>query len=266
MKIKFQDELLNTINSFTSDTLPHSIILKGKAGSGKHLICDYICGLFDLSRIDIKDSINSDLLIGMYAFNLRYLYVIDIHSLLTKDQNSLLKVLEDSPTNAYYILIVNDEDILLPTIENRCFKLSTHVYSKEELGTFISDKNEDRELILTLSETPGDIERFKSQNLKGMMELSNKIIDKMKVASFYNALSISDKMAYKNEKSKFDLNIFLSVFKNCLLESLLQEATSLKMSYYNELIKFNKKLEVRNLNMKHLFENFLTHLWQLSRV
>ena len=46
--IKGQSKLLNIVNNFTLDTLPHTILLEGLKGSGKHSIVSYIADKLNL--------------------------------------------------------------------------------------------------------------------------------------------------------------------------------------------------------------------------
>ena len=53
MNIVNQDRILNYINSKSIDTLPKTILLEGKSGSGRHTIAKYIADKFNLIINDI---------------------------------------------------------------------------------------------------------------------------------------------------------------------------------------------------------------------
>lgn len=265
MEIKFQDKLLNYINGFNISTLSHTILLKGTLGSGRHLICNYISKKFELNIVDISKKLDEDTFSNICLSTIKNLYIIDIDNLLEKEQNSLLKILEEPNSYSYFILIARNSSKILPTIINRCFELKMGAYSKEELNYFIKENCNNKDLILSLSNTPGDVISFQDQDLEGMIDLSNKMIQKMSVASFPNALSISDKIAFKNEKSKYDFNIFIKVLYATIINNI-NYSNKINVEYLKLINDLIEKLSLRNLNLKYLFENFLAKMWKVSRV
>jgi DNA polymerase-3 subunit gamma/tau len=79
----------------------------------------------------IRDSITSH---AMFSEN--KIYILDEAHQLTKDaQNSLLKILEDTPDKVYFILCSTDPDKLIPTIRNRCHK---YLFSPPTEGELIN--------------------------------------------------------------------------------------------------------------------------------
>lgn len=81
--------------------------------------------------------------------------------------NCLLKVLEEPPTETYFILITSKEDLLLPTVKSRCQILKFSSLSDKEMKEFIDKKlsekiNKERvtELIDISSGSPGKFLRF----------------------------------------------------------------------------------------------------------
>ena len=103
------ESVVNIINSYTLDTLPHSILLNGKEGSGKHVLSDYISDKFNLNLLDITDDLSEDLINNIYRNSSPRLYQIDLRKIPEKDQNILFDIFEilDRPRNALFTGIKN---------------------------------------------------------------------------------------------------------------------------------------------------------------
>ena len=72
-----QEKLINQIDKLTLDTFPHSTMLVGDLGSGKHTICDYITNKFGLPKFDITDKISQETIEEIYTKVEPIFYIID---------------------------------------------------------------------------------------------------------------------------------------------------------------------------------------------
>jgi len=261
-----QESLIQIIDSFSLESFPKSILLQGLKGSGKHMICDYISTKFNLPIENISKSINIDKLEEIYKRVEPYLYIIDMNIItaknkVDKEQSILLKFIEEPLQNSFIIILCENTNQLLPTIHNRCFKLFMNIYSKEILGKFI-DLDCDNKLILDIAKTPGQIREIKGEKLSDALEFTNKIIDNLASVPYYNALKISDSIAFEDEKNKYSLDVLTSLIVYNLRQRLRKEYTD---KYYFMYVSFNTLIQELNLpyiNKKYLFENKLFEIKQ----
>ena len=101
-----QANLLEKINSYTLDTFPHSVLLLGDKGCGKHLLCSEIAKKLELNIVDITENISAEFIDNIYRSCTPNLYVVDLSKFLfDKEQNVLLKFVEEPLTNAFVILL-----------------------------------------------------------------------------------------------------------------------------------------------------------------
>ena len=98
--IKGQEELFTKIDSFTNETLPHSILLIGEVGSGKDEVCKYIADKFDLDLFDLTESISNEFIDQINQMQTRSLYVVDMQKITIKDQNSNMLYVINKDTTA----------------------------------------------------------------------------------------------------------------------------------------------------------------------
>jgi len=93
-----------------------------------------------------------------------------------------------------------------------------------------------------------------------MVKLANLIISKIQVASFSNVLNIVDKIGFKEEKDKYNVNIFLKVLMYCLIEKIKVDNNYYYLYFYDALISLMGCLHVKNIDKQRAFENFLVTL------
>ncbi len=125
-----QPKLMSTINSYTIQTLPKSLMFVGPTGCGKHTLAKYIANKFELDFIEIDEKISSVDLEDFLYSTLDTVYLIDLNKFSEKQQNQFLKFIEEPTKSVYVILITNSEVNVLNTILNRCIKFSFEPYTK----------------------------------------------------------------------------------------------------------------------------------------
>ena len=189
-----QKYLQNLLKDFTIDTFPQSLLLIGEKGCGRHTYCNLIKERLEntsrypiqLNALDITNNISLEFI---EEINIRvepYLYVIDISKISIREQNIILKLLEEPMQNTFLVIICESTSQVLPTVLNRCQRWYFEDYTAEELMYFSQDTS-----LLEILHTPGKLLEFKGTDIKAYKELIEKIFDKMSVASLPNALSIS---------------------------------------------------------------------------
>lgn len=260
-----QEKLVARLKSFTVATLPHSILLTGEFGCGKHTLVNELKDYYGLDLFYITDNLTLEGLEQINDRKLPAMYVIDATNITEKQQNVILKFLEEPSQLVYIIIICENKSLLLETVVNRCVSFEFEPYTRQELMSFVSDDILNKELLLTLCNTPGRIKMTNSSVLQDMNELCLKIISKIKTANYANTLSISNKINYDKNYDKFDIKVFM----NCLMYNILNEYKSksdtLLYRYYNIINKYSNRLKDTRLNKEMLIENTLTELWQESR-
>ena len=131
--LKGQDELLTQINSYTLDTIPRSVILLGLKGCGKHSLITYIANRLDLPTVFITESIDNEVVETFITRPQPYIYVFNTDFLSIKQQNVLLKFIEEPLKNSYIFICCETKSQLLDTILNRCIIWSFKNFLKRRL-------------------------------------------------------------------------------------------------------------------------------------
>lgn len=260
-----QDKLLSIIDNHSIDSFPRSVMLLGAQGSGKHTLCTYISNHLNLKIENITNNLTQEMIEEISTRVEPSIYLIETSKITVREENTILKFLEEPLKNAYIILIAESKNRLLDTIINRCQIWALESYSKETLSQFITREDIDKELVLELAHTPGQVKKYSSVNLKEYDELAEKILGFIDVASVPNTLTLVDKLSYKDEPDKLDVNIFFNVL---LHESWAYVVDNLK-PYANVCYDLTDRLVneslIANVDKKNLFERYLIALWKEVR-
>lgn len=255
-----QRKLLEIIDNYSLSSFPNTCLLLGEKGSGKHTVVNYLGERFGLPVIDLTDVLSHDVIDNIYRSSQIAFYVINLDKFIfaDKEQNSILKFIEEPLQNSFVVLIAENKQGILETISNRCIQFSMDKYSDDELLKF-SDNVE----LIKYIRTPGKLLSI-SANINDIKDLSNKIIDSMGKAHFANALTIANKFNYADNYDKIDIEIFIDL----LLSDLYERYVSCNdIEYYNLYMLVSnekKKLRDKRLNKKIFMQHLIIKLWRLT--
>jgi len=260
-----QERILNKLKSFTLQTLPHTILFVGKRGCGKHTIVKELASNFGIDVVDISEDINNDFLVEIYMRSLQVFYLIDIDKITERNQNTLLKILEEPPTSAYMVLISSSKKLLLDTVLNRCMIYEFEDYTKEQLKEFVrEDVYGDK--ALEVCTTPGQLLTLNYKTLDDIEESINKLLEKLNVVLLPSLLNLVDRVNFGDEYDKYDLDVFLTVLEKRIYRLILEQNKTINyFKIYNILCKYKTLFEDSRLKKNLLFENMLIEMWQESR-
>ncbi len=262
MMILGQEKICLKIDSLTLDLFPRSLMLVGPKGSGKHMIAEYVSKKFKLTLRDITTTLDQDTIEELYNRVEPYLYIINANELTVKEENTILKFIEEPLKNSYIILLAETDIGILHTIINRCQIWYLQNYSKEFLKTFVTDNNL---YVLDVATTPGQVIELCKSPLMEMVQLATKIIDKIDVASVSNTLTLSDKIGFKKESNKYDVKLFVMILLNKLTNCCKNSSDTKYVKSYMLTSELMKKLNVKNLDYKALFEGYVVQLRSIMR-
>ena len=154
-------------------------------------------------------------------------------------KNALLKVIEEVPNKAYFIMCLEDLSNTLATIQSRAIVFRMFTPSQEEIEEFArslyADKSQINEVdikhIGQICTSEGDVwmmHRYGAKKFYQYVEYVSHHICEMDGAKVF---SLSDRLALKDEEDKYDCRLFLKAlqlqfWENCtsLLKGVLDES------------------------------------------
>ena len=250
-----QERICNKINSCTLDTLPRTILLLGEYGSGRHSIVNYISNRFSLEIEDISDILTLETIDNITHRVEPKIYLIDSLKLTIKNENVILKFLEEPLKNSFIVIIGENRSSIIPTVLNRCQIWEMSIYDSNFLKTFVDNPSEQ---LIRVANTPGKMLEYQHYPLQEMFDLAHKIFSNIKSANFANVLTIGRFIAFKNEKDKFDFNLFTDILVLVCRDLFMNG--NLSFDIYVLTNKLNNNKYVFNVDKKALFEHYLIEL------
>lgn len=188
-------------------------------------------------------------------------YIINNAETMTKEaQNSLLKTLEEPQEYVVIILIVSDENSMLPTIKSRCTKIFFEKISDENLKTYIKEKIGDvhfEESMIKLSE--GSI--GKCIEISKKQEILKKIEDFINNIENMDEVQIINASSYFNE-NKEDINLILDYIYILIFNKTKEFSNKIKYIFAMEKVQNAKKKLSKSNNFDMTIDNMLIEIWR----
>ena len=263
-----QSELINRLNSYTINNFPKVSLFSAPKGYGKHQLIKYLQDKFNFNLIELTDKLSSEIINDLYLIQQNSFVIINLDNYTERDQNVLLKFLEDSPSCCYIILLSSDLTSVLETVLNRSQLFKFQDYLDSELQLIINKYSNQAipDYLVDFTKSPGQLLTLLQNNQYLDLEtLCTKIVTQSKKANLGNMLSINSKLNYAEEYNKFDPILFLQVLAKTASNKWIVEKDEFSNLVYfkttQTLITYNKD---PRLNLFNLIELLLIDIWQAA--
>jgi len=273
-------------NAIKQNNISHAYILSGETGSGKRTVSDAIAQTIQcenridgmdaceickpcmqakshnhpdikyithekasISVDDIRGQLNNDITIKPYSSNYKIYIIPDANKMTEQAQNSLLKTIEEPPGYAVIILITDNTDSLLPTIQSRCVTLNLRPLNNNEIAGYLTShlKLEPERAQIAAGFCQGNMGkaiRFASsedfQEMKDQILSLLKSIDKMSITDIVSAIRIFSKN--KNNINDY-LDLMLLWYRDVLMFKVTKDNNLLL--YQGEYQAISKQASLR---------------------
>lgn len=270
-----QRELLDRFKAMVDDktvVFPKFIILVGPKGSGKKTMANEIYKMISESAtINVNQYILEDVRVDTVRSMIidagkviePTIYVIpDADRMSTSAKNSMLKVTEEPPANAWFILTLENEYNALATIRSRGQVYKLQPYSGARIMDYIKMRFkevslEETEIMLDICETPGEVEFLYKAGVIALYEYVEKVVENIATVSGSNAFKIGSKIAFKDEEDKYDLRLFWKAFMKVCSDKM----RDLKDIKYADAIritsKYMQQLSTTGVNKSSTFDMWI---------
>lgn len=250
-----QKNNINTLIQWRCNkSVPRFIILSGDIGSGRLTLAKIIIKMINAKGIIMGNSIAEvrETIENAYRITEPACYIFrNADDMRTEAKNALLKVVEEPPNNAYFIMTVENIDNMLGTIKSRGTVISMEPYSQAELRSVCED-----DFILQYATNIADTKRERVE-LERTEACVLDVIDGLKAKSGTKILKATTNLRSKvTETDKIDCLLFMLMFKSELLHHpALYNQNSLK-----HLVKCTQELQRMSVNKKASIECMLINI------
>lgn len=224
---------------------PQFVVITGEEGSGRYTLAKHIIkNILDIQYIlpgnsadNVREVIEEA---SKCAIPTAYIF-LNADRMSTQAKNSLLKLTEEPPKSAYFIMTVEDKSRLLYTLQSRAVEFKMAPYSREELLAINSD-----EKYIKLARTPGQIKYLEQINIDEFRAFCEKVLDNIGLVTGVNALKMAINFKFKEEDTGYDVIAFLDA-----LMMIIAERISGSEQYKDTRIALNKLLDICLLCSKY---------------
>lgn len=207
---------------------PKFVIFTGEEGSGKRTFVEKIIygWRFVYHCEDVKVDTIRTMIDFAYKTNSdgRCVYIIpDAQNMSIQAKNALLKIVEEPPSNATFIMTLTSRDSVPDTIISRAQVFEMDSYSNEELDEYLSTRIEsvsDRAFMLNICNNVSDIEKAVRIDLDALGKHINTLLDKAHVISIGNLFKSANSIAFKDDDG-FDLRLYWKAFNYIVLKRII---------------------------------------------
>ena len=272
-----QNELIARFKDMVNDTavtFPRFIILVGQRGSGKKTLANELYNMIsDSTRMNVNRYILEDTKVDTVRAMISdankviepTIYIIpDADKMSNAAKNSMLKVTEEPPANAWFILTLESEANTLATIRSRGQLFKMQPYSTEEIMEYIKHQftevsTDEIEIMLDICENPGEVKFLYKNGVIALYEYVEKVVDNIAEVSGSNAFKIGSKIAFKDEEDKYDIKLFWKAFMKVCSDRMRK----LKDIKYADAIRITSKY-IQQLNITGVNKLSTFDLWILD--
>lgn len=204
-----------------TDTVPRFMIVSGAKGSGKATLAKEIARRMRAYTIECELSVDAvrEAVKNCYKCAGTTVYLFkDADKMSTAAKNAMLKITEEPPRQAHFIVTVQNSENMLETLRSRATNIQMAPYSADELDLFYHDYTlkKDR-TIRGICEVPGMMLEMEKIDVVDLIEFCQTIIDNIQKVTGVNAFKIVQRIKIKEDGSGYDPELFFHCMKFCLL-------------------------------------------------
>jgi DNA polymerase-3 subunit delta' len=260
-----QTAFINNVNNLiSSNKYPRFSIIVGQRGSGKKKVANYISS--KLGCVSANYGIGVDdvrqMISDAYRVSMPMVYMLpDADRMSPAAKNALLKVTEEPPQNAYFILTLTDLNNTLGTIKSRGTVFYMDPYKVSDIEEYCNANytvsEEDLRTLGELCETPGEVDTIVNMGTTDFYSYVEKVVDNIATVSGSNSFKIATQIRFKEtDADKYDLRLFWKAFMNiCTLR--LREDTYKYSVGIRITSQYLQELRVVGINKQSTFDCWL---------
>lgn len=246
-------------------SLARFIILVGDVGSGRKTLAKEIAKLTDAEYVLVDKGVDAvrEVIEQSYQSSANVLYVLDNDSMSPSAKSSILKVTEEPPNKARFVLITTDLESTLPTLISRARVFRMNNYTDADIAYFAGTEDV---RYPNFCSNKYEVDLLKSYGIDSFTDFINLVVDNIAEVEGVNALKMEDRLSFKEDDGKYDLKIFLQAFRTVCIQKVQESENPWDKLTYIQWILITcetlSKLRISSLNKQSLCDMWIFDIRQ----
>lgn len=256
-----QKNNINTIIKWRCNkSVPRFIIISGNIGSGRLTLAKIIIKMINAKGIIMRNSIAEvrETIENAYTITEPTCYIFrDADDMKNEAKNALLKVVEEPPNNAYFIMTVHNIDNMLGTIKSRGTVIKMEPYTMQELR-FVSED----ELKLEYCTNIGELQ-ITHEEVQRVEDCVDDVLKALEEKSGTRLLKACTQLkAKQTESDKIDCLLFYRVFLKRLYNAQTNAPIYKSFGCLKAIFICKQELSRNTINKKSSIEGMLIRMME----
>lgn len=195
-------------------TFPRFSILRGPAEEARHEVAVAISDELNAVNVTIDKSVDSirKMIATAYQIAAPAVFIIDNAETMSQEAaNALLKVTEEPPQQAYFILLTSGN--ALATLYSRAQVYYMEGYTRANFKEYLKSKNarippEELEIVHSYCQTLSQVDLLQQYGILTFQKFIENVVEFAPTVNVANALKIGAKIGFKGEPELYDYQLF----------------------------------------------------------
>lgn len=271
-----QENLLDKIDKLVGNGFPRFVLLVGAKGSGKKLLSKEIANKLHYPLVPVGIGVDEvrDVIVNSYRNTEPIVYILpDTDKMSVAAKNALLKITEEPPQKAYFILTVTDLSNTLSTLISRACVLKMDNYKEEELLEYLKNKYDVSNMaennivfVIETATVPEEVDTLMTYDVKEFRCFVETVATNLHTVSAANSFKILNKLALKKDEDKWDVLLFVQALRQELLRLYYNEDIEYYFRAYVRAGTLLKELKYKNsVNRQYCLDQFILDVRKIWR-
>ena len=212
-----QERLLNRIDKMIDAGFPRFTIICGNKNSGRKMIANKIAKGLNAHLINSSIKVDDvrEIIDLSYKQSEPTVYLLaDVDKMSPAAKNALLKITEEPPRKAYFIMTLQDINNTLGTLKSRGTVLNIDPYTPDNLLDYAEANKyelteEEQEIVSNICAVPGEVDLVVRYNISEFYDFVKTVIQSIGIVNGANAFKIGQRLSYKEDDGGWDIALFM---------------------------------------------------------
>lgn len=251
-----QKKLLERLKQISEGNFARFTIISGGRGGGKTLLSAEIARQLgaDLVLVETKvDNIRQVIDLAYKQVKPVVYLVAHADKMSIAAKNALLKITEEPPRKAYFIMTLEDLNNTLGTLRSRGTILPLDPYTPLELAEYANSKgyelnSNELDIMSQVCQVPGDVDLLARYDIENFYSFVEKVLNNIGKVNGANAFKIGTSLAYKEGDSGWDISLFFRAIMHECRKRLIETKDARLRDTIKVTSKYLSQLSINGVN------------------